>query len=112
MIDMNDKGGFYVSNYYELAKEHQGQRVTITDRSGAVYTGRLMNVDTEHVYLEVEQDAKEMYEQDSYDRSGGYGYYQPLYPAPYPPPCPKNDVIPIALAAIGGFALASAFFWW
>jgi small nuclear ribonucleoprotein (snRNP)-like protein len=107
LIYERQKGGSLVSNYYELAKEHQGQRVTITDVSGTTYTGKLVNVDSGHVYLELEQAG----EQESYDRNGGYGYgyYQP----PYPPSCgPSNNVVPIALAAIGGFALASAFFLW
>ncbi|PYZ93950.1 hypothetical protein CR194_10530 [Salipaludibacillus keqinensis] len=76
---------------------YKGKYVRITDVSGVEYRGRIVNVDRQYVYLE----------QDNKGFGGfGYGYYGGYYP----PPRYYYPVVPVALAAIGGFFLGAAFF--
>ncbi|UTR11199.1 hypothetical protein MM300_02375 [Evansella sp. LMS18] len=82
-----------VTQYYDLCCKHKGKVVTIHDRSGKVYTGRIMHVDHQNVWLEPVRSG-----------AGGFGFgwgwgWGGLW-------------FPVALAAIGGFALGAAFFWW
>lgn len=69
----------------------------ITDVSGVEYRGRIVEVDQKFVYLEQERNGFTGF---------GYGYPGYGYPGYY-----YRPVFPIALAAIGGFALGAAFFW-
>ncbi|MDQ0256553.1 hypothetical protein J2S74_003973 [Evansella vedderi] len=79
--------------YYDLCCKHKGRVVRITDRTGRVYTGKIMHVDRTHVWLEPTHPA------------GGYGFgwgWGWGWGGPW---------IPVALAGIGGFALGAALFW-
>lgn len=87
--------------YYDICCRHKGKHVRIVDLSGKEYHGKIVNVDTQYVYLETENRGF-----SGFGYGYGGGYYYPGYP-----PYPYRPVVPIALAAIGGFALGAAFFW-
>ncbi|MCR6111455.1 hypothetical protein HXA35_13985 [Bacillus sp. A301a_S52] len=71
--------------YFDVCNRYKGRYVHITDLCGRKYYGKIVHVDQHHVYLQPTSDF------------GGYGY--------------GFYTVPIALAAIGGFALGAAFFW-
>jgi hypothetical protein len=79
-------------NIYSLCRKHYGKAVRITCHDGKVYTGKITRVTREHVWIRPVGGLGGL----GYGYYGGYGY---------------GYGVPIALAAIGGFALASAFFW-
>ncbi|WP_096189480.1 hypothetical protein [Evansella halocellulosilytica] len=80
------------SHYYDLCCRHRGRVARITDRRGREYVGRIVNVDRTNVYLQPFGGSRQY--------GFGYGYYGGYSP-----------VVPIALAAIGGFLVGTAFFW-
>lgn len=84
--------------YYDICCRYRGKQVRITDLSGVEYRGRIVDVDQKFVYLERESSPFTGF---GYGYGGYYGgyYYRP------------RPIFPIALAAIGGFALGAAFFW-
>ncbi|MCP3761085.1 hypothetical protein NLX67_01580 [Domibacillus sp. A3M-37] len=80
---------------YHVCCKHVGKMVRLTCHDGKVYTGRITRVTHEHVWLHPAGGLGGFGYGFGYRYGyGGYGYG-----------------VPIALAAIGGFALASAFFW-
>ncbi|MFV8826857.1 hypothetical protein [Alkalihalobacterium sp. APHAB7] len=93
-------------DYYQMCCKHQGKVVTIYEKCGRRHYGRIVNVDHQFVYIEPVQPRSGGLGGFSYGFYGGYGPYG--YGAGYG----YGRFVPIALAAIGGFALASAFFWW
>lgn len=80
--------------YYDLCCKHKGKMVRLYDLSGREYVGRIAHVDRTYVWLEPSS---------SHGLGFGYGYYGGYYR--------RGSWIPIALAGLGGFALAAAFFW-
>ncbi|MBU9713844.1 hypothetical protein [Evansella tamaricis] len=78
--------------YYDLCCKHRGKVVRIYDRSGKEYIGKIANIDKTYVWLEPVHHPPSGF---GYGYYGGWGY----------------GWFPIALAAIGGFALGTAFFW-
>ncbi|WP_280769349.1 hypothetical protein [Salipaludibacillus daqingensis] len=86
-----------VQHYYDMCCRYRGKRVRITDVSGKEYRGRIVDVDQQYVYLEQESSGFGGFGYGYRGYYGHYGYYRPVFP--------------IALAAIGGFALGAAFFW-
>lgn len=78
-----------ISNIYNLCCKHFGKTVRITCRDDRVYTGRISRVTRDHVWIRPTSGLGGF----------GYGFYG------------GGFGIPIALAAVGGFALGSAFFW-
>ncbi len=83
-----------MSHYYNLCCQHKGKVVTIYEKCGKMHVGKIVHVDHQHVYLEPMTPGVSGYGWGF----GGWGWgYRPWFP--------------IALAAIGGFALGSAFFW-
>ncbi|OMP66353.1 hypothetical protein [Domibacillus epiphyticus] len=77
-------------NIYSICRKHYGKTVRITCLDGRVHSGRITRVTREHVWIRPIGGFGGF----GYGFYGGYGYG-----------------IPIALAAIGGFALATAFLW-
>lgn len=91
-----------MTHYYHVCCEHRGKVVTIYERTGKRHVGRIVEVDKQFVYLEPTSAGVTGY---SWGYPGyGWGYrpygygYRPYW-------------VPVALAAIGGFALGAAFFW-
>jgi hypothetical protein len=80
------------SNMYSLCHKHHGKAVRITCHDGKVHVGKITRVTREHVWIRPSGGLGGF----GYGYYGGYGY---------------GRAFPIALAAIGGFALATAFFW-
>lgn len=78
--------------YYDLCCRHQGKVVTIYEKTGRVHVGRITSVDQQFVYLEPVSG----HGVSGFHWGWGWGW---------------GLGIPIALAAIGGFALGTAFFW-
>ena len=74
------------SYYYDLCCKHKGKVVRIYDRYGREYVGRISHTDRDYVWLE-----------PVHSGAGGFGF--------------GFFFFPVALAAIGGFALGAAFFW-
>lgn len=81
------------ANFYQLCCQHTGKNVRITCRDGKVHTGRITRVTKDHVWIRPAGGLGGF----GYGFYGGYGY---------------GYGYPIALAAVAGFALASAFFLW
>ncbi|WP_017728627.1 hypothetical protein [Halalkalibacterium ligniniphilum] len=84
-----------MTDYYKMCCQYKGELVTIVEKSGRRHVGRIMNVDHQYVYLDPVHPGRG-YGGFSY----GYGFY-PYY----------RPFFPIALAAIGGFALGASLFW-
>lgn len=78
-------------HYYKKCCEYRGKPVMITTRDGKVHRGVVERVTPTHVYLRPMGRG----------RIGGFGYYGYGY----------GWGIPIALGAIAGIALATAFWW-
>ena len=91
--------------YYRLCCEHKGKVVRVYETSGREHVGKIMRVDEQYVWLERVGPGVSGY---------GYGYYgyDPYagYGAGYG--AGGGFWFPVALAALGGFALGAAFFWW
>lgn len=87
-------------SYYHLCCQHKGQVVHIYEKSGKVHYGKIVEVDREYVWIDRSVAAGPRgfgYGGYSYGGYGGYG---------------RNPYLaPVALAAVGGFALGVAFFW-
>ncbi|ARK30684.1 hypothetical protein [Halalkalibacter krulwichiae] len=79
-------------SYYDLCCRYHGKVVTITCLDGRRYSGKITHVTDTHVYLQPTGNF------------GGFGYGWGYYR-------PWGWGVPIALAAIGGFALGAALFW-
>ncbi|MDE5415025.1 MAG: hypothetical protein LPK26_12255 [Bacillaceae bacterium] len=88
-------------DYYQMCCKHRGKVVTIYEKCGRRHYGRIVNVDHQFVYIEPVHPHSGGLGGFSYGFYGGWGF------RPW-----GVGVVPIALAAIGGFALASAFLWW
>lgn len=85
-----------MSNYH-LCCQHHGKIVQIYEKSGKIHHGRIVKVDQEHVWIDPMVKGPRGF---GYGYGyGGYGYVRNPY------------WVPVALAAIGGFALGAAFFW-
>jgi hypothetical protein len=80
------------SSMYSLCQKHYGKTVRITCHDGKVHTGKITRLTREHVWISPSGGLGGF----GYGYYGGYGY---------------RRAFPIALAAIAGFALATAFFW-
>ena len=83
------------SNFYHLCCKHVGRTVRLTCHDGRIHTGRITHVTNRHVWIQPVGGAGGF----GYGFYGGYRYGRYGYG------------YPIALAAIAGFALATAFFW-
>ncbi|WP_078428980.1 hypothetical protein [Alkalihalobacterium alkalinitrilicum] len=94
-----------MTNYYQLCCDHRGKVVTIYDKGGRQFYGRIVNVDHQYVYIETRQRSTSL-GGFSYGYYGG-GYYPYRYGHGF-----GYGIVPVALAAIGGFILGSAIFWW
>lgn len=79
------------NDLYNLCCKHHGKVVRITRRDGKVHVGTITRVTRSHVWLRPVGGFGY-----GYGFYGGYGY---------------GYGVPIALAAIGGFALGAALFW-
>lgn len=79
-------------SYYELCSRHQGKVVTISEKCGRVHVGKIVSVDHQNVYIEPITRGVSSF------NWGFWGFGAPFF-------------FPVALAAIGGFALGAAFFW-
>lgn len=80
---------------YNQCCSYKGRYVNLQHKNGQSYYGRVVNVDSEHVYLDMGRGGGRGY---GYGYYGGYGY--------------GNNVVPFAFGAIAGLALAGAFFFW
>lgn len=95
-------------NYYHLCCQHKGKVVRIYEKSGKLHYGRIVEVDEQYVWLDPQTSGPRgfAYGYGGYGYSsygyGGYGHYG-YGRNPY--------FVPVALAAVGGFALGAAFFW-
>jgi hypothetical protein len=80
-------------NYYDLCCRHHGRFVTIRDRFGRVYNGRIIRVSRTHVFLQPRGPR---------NLGGfGFGFWSPFgFFSPFA----------IPLAFIAGFALGGLFF--
>ena len=91
--------------YYDLCCKHRGKVVHIVEKCGRSHYGRLVNVDNQFVYLEPISMGR--------DDVFSYGWYSPVYGGYWGRSRYRHGgFVPIALAAIAGFALGSALFWW
>ncbi|WP_059102775.1 hypothetical protein [Shouchella shacheensis] len=90
-------------NYHNMCKANVGKCVHITEHCGRRHYGRIVDVDDRHVYLTDSRGGSGF----SYGWGGGWGGYGGYGGWGYG----GGRVWPVALGAIGGFALASAFFW-
>ncbi|OIJ12533.1 hypothetical protein BKP37_13990 [Anaerobacillus alkalilacustris] len=86
-------------SYYQLCCQHKGKVVHIYEKTGKVHCGRIVEVDREYVWLDPMVRGPRGF---GYGYGGGYGGYR-YGRNPY--------FVPVALAAVGGFALGAAFFW-
>ncbi|KHF40389.1 hypothetical protein [Halalkalibacter okhensis] len=82
--------------YYDLCCRYIGRDVTITCKDGKKFSGKITHVTNTHVYL---QPTGSQFGGFGYGYGWGYGYR------------PWGWGFPIALAAIGGFALGAALWW-
>ncbi|WP_227938086.1 hypothetical protein [Alkalihalobacillus deserti] len=80
-------------SYYDLCCLYRGKVVTITCVDGKTYSGTITNVTKTHVYLQPTGG--------SHFGGFGYGWGYGRW----------GWGFPIALAAIGGFALGAALWW-
>lgn len=101
-------------NYYELCCQHRGRVVSIYEKTGRVHVGKIVDVDERYVWLSPTSARSRGF---GYGYQG-YGYNAYSYGAGYPgyggygPSYGRNPYFaPVALAAVGGFALGAAFFW-
>lgn len=89
-----------VRKYYDLCNQHRGRPVVIRERNGQMHRGVIDRVDRNYVYLRPMRGGRGI-GGFGYGYYGGYGYgYGGRY-----------GWGRVALGAIAGFALASAFFW-
>ncbi|MCT8137193.1 hypothetical protein H1D32_05215 [Anaerobacillus sp. CMMVII] len=98
---------------YQLCCQYKGKVVHIYEKSGKVHYGKIVEVDREYVWIEPSVTRSPRGFGYGYPGYGGPGYAYGGYGAygggygigrnPY--------FVPVALAAIGGFALGAAFFW-
>ncbi|WP_084405723.1 hypothetical protein [Alteribacter aurantiacus] len=84
------------THYYNVCSRNQGRNVRIVEHCGRQHVGRIVRVTRSNVYIEGRGP------QGGFG-AFGYGYYGYYRPRPY--------VYPVALAAIGGFALGALLFW-
>lgn len=99
-----------MSNYH-LCCQHRGKVVQIYEKSGKVHYGKIVEVDTEYVYLDTRVGGPRGFGYGYYGGFGGYGGYG-YGGYGYPGFGYRNPYwIPVSLAAIGGLALGAAFFW-
>lgn len=104
-----------MSNYH-LCCQHQGKIVHIYEKSGKAHHGRIVKVDQEYVWIDPVGTSPRGF---GYGYGGypayGYGAYGGGYPGygygGYGHVGRNPYIVPVALAAIGGFALGAAFFW-
>lgn len=92
-------------SYYEMCCQHRGKVVSIYEKSGKMHYGRIVEVDREYVWIEPTGARPRGFGYGYYGYGGypGYGYHGHGFHRPF--------WVPVALAAIGGFALGAAFFW-
>ncbi|MFN7250449.1 MAG: hypothetical protein ACK4M9_06590 [Anaerobacillus sp.] len=105
---------------YHLCCQHRGKVVHIYEKSGKVHYGRIVEVDTEYVWIDrsVGRSPRGLaYGYPGYGGYGGYGAYGAHgvgyggYGA-HGAGFGRNPFLaPVALAAVGGLALGAAFFW-
>ncbi|WP_179295537.1 hypothetical protein [Bacillus sp. FJAT-45350] len=123
-----------MNQYFDLCQRHVGQVVKIREKSGVEHYGKIVNVDQQYVYLETNSHRREFggYGYGSFGpgfgpgvgyggfgHGHGHGYGHGAYGAGYGHHGYGAGYggfgggfgVPVALAAIGGFALGSAFFW-
>lgn len=97
------------SNYYNMCCQHVGKSVVIREKSGRVHRGIVDRVDRNYVYLRPMTRGRGIggFGYGYYGYGGGYGGgYGYGYGGGYGYGWGR-----VALGAIAGFALASAFFW-
>ncbi|RXJ02023.1 hypothetical protein DS745_07980 [Anaerobacillus alkaliphilus] len=99
-----------MSNYH-LCCQHRGKVVHIYEKSGKVHYGKIVDVDTEYVYIDPRVGGGPSGFRYGYPGYGGYGHKgYGAYGAGYG--YGGNPYfVPVALAAVGGLALGAAFFW-
>jgi len=90
------------AQYYNLCNQHRGKPVVIREKNGQVHRGVIERVDRNYVYLRPMNARRGI---------GGFGigYYGPGYGYGYG--YGGYGWGRVALGAIAGFALATAFFW-
>ena len=109
-----------MSNYH-LCCQHKGKVVHIYEKTGKVHYGKIVEVDQEFVWIDTRVSSSESprgfgYGYPGYGGfsgfgggyGGGYGGYGGYGAYGYGR---RPWLFPVALAAIGGFALGAAFFW-
>lgn len=87
-------------SYYHVCCQHKGKVVHIYETCGKRHYGRIVEVDKKYVWLDPMVGSPRGF---TYGYPGyygrGYGYRRNPY------------FVPVALAAVGGFALGAAFLW-
>lgn len=83
----------YQSNVYDLCCKYHGRVVRVTDRTGRVHVGEITRVNRSMVWIRPTSNIGGY----GYGFYGGYGY--------------RGFGVGIALGAITGIVLASAFLW-
>lgn len=83
-----------MQNIYDLCCRYEGRDVRINCRDGRVHAGRITRVDRENVWILPQEKHGGCY---GYGLFGGWGG--------------NGNGYPVALGAIAGIILASAFFW-
>ncbi|WP_078552664.1 hypothetical protein [Bacillus alkalicellulosilyticus] len=105
----------HAQQYYDICCQHRGKTVIIKEKCGKQHYGKIVNVDKQYVWIEPVQRGTGFGGYSyGYPGYGGYpgGYYQSGYTvAGYGGYPGYRPIFPVALAAIGGFALGAAFFW-
>ena len=95
-------------SYYELCCQHKGKVVQIYEKSGKLHYGRIVEVDREYVWIDPSVGGPRGftygYPGYGYGDYGHYGYHRHGFRR-------HPFFVPVALAAVGGFALGAAFFW-
>lgn len=87
--------------YYDLCCQHKGKVVRIHERNGRAHVGRIVEVDEKYVWIERQSREVSGFGYGFWGPGWGWGYRRPYY----------GYAVPVALAAIGGFALGAAFLW-
>lgn len=87
-----------------MCRGHMGKSVVITERCGRVHRGVVDRVDRNYVYLRPMNRGRGI-------GGFGFGYYSYGYGGGYGGGYGYGNGARIALGAIAGFALATAFFW-